>query len=206
MLEFDPKTHTYKIGGRPVPGVTSIIRSVLPHAWSIDEYYLQRGTATHWGCKLLDDGVLDRSSVDPEIAPRIEAWERFRSDYKGLVIGCELPLGHPEYMYAGTLDRVFECQGEIVIVDLKNGVCPRVYLQLGAYSLLWSASKRGRPAVKAAAVELQSTGMYRCHWMNKNELKMAERQFLAILTVYNFMAKHRVFQPELQNERPEGSV
>lgn len=43
---FDPSTHTYKINDRPVPGVTSVLRDLIP-GWSASDWHLNRGRIVH---------------------------------------------------------------------------------------------------------------------------------------------------------------
>lgn len=194
-FEINRREHTYRIDGRRVPSVTEIINSVLPYDYGpgIGEWHMARGTATHHGCQLLDEGRLDWNSVDPEIKPRIRAWEKFRRDWPAEMVACEQPLAHAKCGYAGTLDRLFERAGEQVICDLKNSVSPQVRLQLAGYSLAWTANG-GRVIGKAVAVELSKNGGYKCHWMSKQELRRAEQQWLALLTVYGFMAEHNLLR------------
>ena len=42
------------------------------------------------------------------------------------------------------------------------------------------------------AVELHDNGTYKTLWLDKDELRRAEQQFLACLTVYGFMTKHHL--------------
>lgn len=190
-LQFDERLHRYTFRGKVLPGVTQIIGSVLPYDFGpgVGEWHMQRGTATHKACELLDQGVLDWSSVDPEIEPRVRAWQKFRKDFSGgKVIANEKRLAHEKLMYCGTIDRVIDRAGEFVI-DIKNSIAPQFRLQLAAYSLLWTANG-GKVLNLAAAVELKESGGYSCHWMTKQELRRAEQQWLAVLTVYNFANEH----------------
>lgn len=201
--DFDPTTHTYRIDGKIVPGVTSIIRAILP-GFQATYWYLTRGKAAHRACELLDQGRLDWLSVDPEIMPRVRAWEQFRKDFGGTVVANELPLTHSVYRYGGTLDRVLYKDGRLVQIDLKNSVEPQVRLQLGFYSILWTAHEPLTPISCAGAVELMDNGRYRCYpdkFLSGSDLRWAEKQALALLTVYGFAEKHGLLRKE-PNERP----
>lgn len=192
MFEFIEETHTYKLDGKELPSVTRIIDSLLPY-WKVDEFYLQRGRATHHGCRLLDENRLDWSSVDAEIKPRIQAWQKFRRDYPAEIVACEKPMAHSNLRYAGTLDRMLDFKGEQVICDLKNSVSAQVRLQLALYSMAWTANG-GRIVQKAVAVELDESGTYSCLWLSRQELRRAEQQALALLTVYNFAVEHKLLK------------
>ena len=186
-LTFNAFNHAYHLDGKSVPSVTTIIRAVIA-GWSASEWHMQRGTAVHRACELLDQGLLDRATVFPEIESRVKAWEKFRADYPGIVETMETPLGSERYRFAGTPDRVFLEKNHHVIVDLKSSIEPQVKLQLGGYSLLWAENRGdGRKIAKAGAVELRENGTYSVLWLSAHQLRRAEQQFLALLTVYNFM-------------------
>lgn len=193
-IDFDATTHTYTLDGKRLPSVTQIIKAVLPYDFGpgVGDWHMQRGTATHHGCRLLDEGRLDWSTVDPEIEPRIRAWEKFRRDWPAELVANERQLASAKYGYAGTLDRMFDRAGQIV-ADIKNSVSPQVRLQLAAYSLLWTENGGGK-VCQAVAVELDKSGTYSCHWMNKHELRRAEQQWLALLTVYGFAREYNLLR------------
>lgn len=193
-LDFDESTHTYRIDGVRVPSVTQVIQAILPPRYEFaGEWHMQRGAATHHGCRLLDEGRLDWASVDPEIEPRIRAWQQFRQQYGGEIVANEQPLASLKHRYAGTLDRMIEKGQSLIVADLKNSVAAQVYLQLAAYSLLWKEETGWTPS-DAVAVELLEGGEYRCRWMNKHELRRAEQQWLALLTVFNFAQEHKLLK------------
>ena len=187
------ENHVYRLGGRVVPSVTQVINAVIP-GWQANQYYLDRGSALHLACRYHDEGRLDENSVDPAIAGRLEAWKKFRAEFKSDVLHCELSLAHPVYSFAGTLDRVFDSdQDGITIVDLKSSISPQVRLQLAAYCALFYESVNALPK-KAAAVELREDGTYRALWMTRAEIETARRQFLAALTLFGFMSEHKLLK------------
>jgi len=186
-LTFNAFNHAYHLDGKRVPSVTTIIRAVLG-CWNASEWHMQRGTAVHRACELLDYGTLDRATVFPEIESRVNAWEKFRADYPGSVETIETPLGSERYRFAGTPDRIFLEDNRHVLVDLKSSIEPQVQLQLAGYSLLWAENRGdGRKITKAGAVELRANGTYSVLWLSAHQLRRAEQQFLALLNVYGFM-------------------
>lgn len=191
-LDFDESSHTYTLDGKRLPSVTQIIQSLLPMP-QVDPWYLERGTATHKACELLDRGTLNFFSVDPAIENRVKAWIKFRRDWPAEIIANEKRLASAKHQFAGTVDRVFEHAGRAVIADLKNSVTPQVRLQLAAYSLLFTENVGGK-ACSAVAVELLESGEYRCHWIEERELRRLERQFLALLSVYSFAEQHKILR------------
>lgn len=193
MLEFFEDSHTYKLDGRAVPSVTQAIQAILPMR-PMDDYYLQRGTAVHRACELYDRGTLDEASVDPEIAPRLEAWKKFRSDFGGEIAMNERRLASKKYQFAGTVDRVFAKGGKLILVDLKNGWYKQSILQIGGYGLL--LAEDGRTPHRAGIVELLECGAYHCRWMERADLRRAEQQFLALLSVFGFAAENKLLKEQ----------
>lgn len=192
-VEFDAEKHQYTLGGRVLPSVTQIINSILP-GWQADEWYMQRGTATHYGCQLLDAGQLDWESVAPEIVGRLRAWDKFRAEHKSEVIESELLMAHPIYGFAGTLDRVLvNASGIITLIDIKQSISPQVKLQLGAYKILYDECGTDDQAItEAAAVALSDDAKYTTLWMTRRELERAGRVFLGALSVHGFKMKEGI--------------
>lgn len=193
VVQFDADTHQYRLDGMPLPSVTQVIKAVLPSPYFIDEWYLQRGTATHLACELLDQGRLDWSSVDPEILPRVRAYEEWARGREFIAI--EKRLASREHGYAGTLDRMIRIAGLdwLILADLKNSYYPQCRLQLGAYSLLWQENY-GDDVFDALIVELKEDGKVKEHWLNPKELREAERLWLAVLSVYDFAANNSLLK------------
>ena len=193
-LTFDEASHTYAIDGVRVPSVTGIINRVLPYDFNASEWHLNRGAATHRACELLDNASLDWLTVDPEILPRVQAWESFRRDTPQMkLVACEERLAHSGLMFAGTVDRIFSDGKHLIVADLKNSVSPQVKIQLAFYSILWAHNKHHQP-LEAVAVELCDDGKYKCHWVSRLELRKAERQALAVLSVYNFAVENGLLE------------
>ncbi len=192
-LTFDQESHRYAVDGRAIPSVTQVINSILP-GWKADEWHMQKGTAMHYGCRLMDEGRLDWSSVAPEIMGRLRAWEKFRAEYPPKVLASEAPLAHPTFRFAGTLDRVFVSSGAaLALCDIKSTIAPQVKVQLGAYKLLWDeCSNDSRTITEGVAVELSDDGTYRTLWIDRKELERCGRVFLACLTIQGFKTKENL--------------
>jgi hypothetical protein len=150
-LTFDATSHTYRIGGRLLPSVTTILKrlqdfSGIPAA--VLEQARERGERLHKAVNLFNRNDLDWDSLDPEIRSLTEAWAQYLSDTGAVVIASEQPVWHPKFKYAGTPDVVLELGGRIIVPDLKaTWAVPRtVGLQTAAYAeALWElAGGRGR--------------------------------------------------------------
>lgn len=182
--------HRYRIGDVEIPSVTQVIGSVLP-GWQADEWYMQRGSAMHHGCRLMDEGRLDWSSVAPEIEGRLRAWKAFRDSFAAEVLVSERPVHHKIFRFAGTLDRIFvDAHGHLIIADIKSTICPQVEVQLGAYKRAFDDSGADLRAIgRGVAVELSDNGTYRTQWFTNKELTYSGQIFLACLSIYGFKRK-----------------
>ncbi len=159
-LNFDPETHTYtdEKTGQVVPSVTQIINSCFPYqSYSADggEYYAQRGKAVHLAIHYIEKGTLDPATVDKDIWPYIEAYLKFRKDFKYKTLSAEELVYHTKYGYAGTLDR----RTKGAIWDYKTGAYRHIDgVQLSAY-----AHARDMPDAHKFSVYLRPNETYKIH-------------------------------------------
>lgn len=161
--EFDEATHTYRIAGRVVPGVTSILSTcgLIDATW-FNEAARWRGTAVHRACQFDDEGDLSLESVSCEIQPYLEAWRSFKANCQWASLEIEKPFWSPEG-FCGTPDRVGVLGGRPTTLDIKTSVnaYPWVGLQLAGYSLL-ASERLGASAgfIQRVAVCLRPDGDY----------------------------------------------
>ncbi len=141
-LTFSEATHQYFLGGQELPSVTSIIRdnrlggdfsAVAPATL---EHARQRGTAVHAALHYDDEGMLDETTVDAEVAPYLEAWRRFRAERHVAIVEMERRYADATYRFAGTLDRIAVVEGRRVVIDIKSGDVEGADLQTAAYAHL----------------------------------------------------------------------
>jgi hypothetical protein len=117
------------------PHVTEILRDagLVSTEWMTDEDR-DRGTAVHLAIKYLLEGTLDRSSLDPTVAPRIAQFERFMVEVRPRIYAVECPVWHPLYQYQGTLDLDVAINRRDGIIDTKGPtVSPWHGVQLSGY-------------------------------------------------------------------------
>lgn len=184
--------HRYALDGRPVPGVTEVIRHFVPSR-GVGDWYLTRGKAVHMAVQLALDGTLDWRSLDERIAGRVKAILGFVAHAKLSPVAWEIQLAHSLFRYAGTLDFVGrDEQQNLVLCDWKGSVDCGATIQLGGYQLLYPDY-----ITKAAAVECRDNGTFKCHWARNRELKEAGKVFLAMLTIYGWKNKNDLIK---QNE------
>lgn len=179
--EFDPKTHSYSIDGRPVPGVTSVLRDLLP-GWTASDWHLQRGRAVHACVAMIARG--QTFIHDPQIEGQVQAAERFFRETRPQVLKVEYPVYSRQYQYAGTLDLVALLAGHTrrVLIDFKASLTETVPYQCAGYGV---ALREQDPALGVSygiGVELRADGTYRMS--DTYTLKHYGPRWLALLTAY----------------------
>jgi hypothetical protein len=104
-----------------LPHVTEILRDagLISTEWFTEEAR-DRGTAVHAAARYLDEGDLDRESLDPSVAPRLAQYEKFIAEVKPEILAIEEPVEHGLMKYCGTLDRRLRINGREAILDIKG--------------------------------------------------------------------------------------
>jgi hypothetical protein len=180
-LELDDQ-HIYRLDGRRLISVTQAL-SVLDDRWKVDPFYLERGRIIHLCTEYLDWDELDLQTVDDQILPYFNAYVKFQEETKFKVGLVECPLWHPQYFYAGKIDRTGDLNGDHVLIDLKSGAKTRVdELQVVAYWELCRANNI--PVKKQFALYLKDSGTYSLVEVEKPKLLLPV--FLAALTCARF--------------------
>ena len=106
-VDFTEEGHRYTHNGDPLESVTGILRAegFIDTAF-YTEYGRQRGSFVHLARHYDDIGCLDESTIDPEIAPYLEAWRRFKRESGFVVERSEVPMASSAYRYAGKPDVI----------------------------------------------------------------------------------------------------
>jgi hypothetical protein len=175
VIRFDEATHTYWQGSERVPSVTQILGAMTNFDGirpEVLDFARQRGQAAHLGTELYDQGVLDWDSVDDEIRPYIEAWQRFRSDTGFEPDLIEERVHHPLLRYAGTLDRTGWFGDTYALVDIKcvAAMSPCTGPQTAAYAKALQVCRPDLPEItERYAVQLLPTGRYKLHTYQKRD-------------------------------------
>jgi len=210
VLEFDPSTHTYRVDHVVVPSVTQLLddaglapdyslvpRPVLEHARA-------RGIHVDQCIELLDADELDWRSVHPEAVPYLEAWMAFRQHEGFTPIASQLPLYHPRYGYAGTLDSVGLLPGghPVVIERKTTAKMSSTYsLQTAGYALdgMWFAPPGGGVLTPVPwgpparlGVQLRRDGSYQLVPYDDPEDMAA---FLGVVALGRWRGARRALQP-----------
>jgi len=162
-----------------------VAAGLVDTSWFTDEARV-RGTYVHKAAELLDRNNLDESSLDPVIAPYIDAYRAFLRDARPEWDYIEHRVEDRTMGYVGRLDRAGTA-GRLgrFVLDIKSGaVFPVTGLQLAAY-------RRCLPkptAWKRYALQLSDDGTYRIHEFTD---RTDERVFLAALAVAQWKDTHQ---------------
>ncbi len=189
QLHFDPEAHVYRMGGVRLPSVTQILE-VLDLMSGVPYEQMRAagefGTNVHHACHLLDTQQLDAKTLDPALRPYVESYARFLEDSQVVVIASESIEWHPEYLYAGGLDRkvLFPRLTVPSILDIKTsaGVPAHVGPQTAAYRELERAHGRQTTPTRYC-LHLKPGGGYKLH---KLTLFSDFSVFTACRTVFRF--------------------
>ncbi len=189
MLTFDEASHTYRLAGSPVPGVTSILAPLVNLAGiprDVLDAKRQLGQDVHYACQLLDEDDLDEDSVEERIEPYVQAYRRFKADTGAQVLLNEHQVAEPTLRYAGTLDRVLLISGQRWLVDLKT--CISTPLAVGPQTAAYLRALRDPAVTHRGALRLRPDGTYRL-----DSLTGADdwSTFLACLTLHRFKETHQ---------------
>jgi hypothetical protein len=117
-VTYDDEGHRYTFSGQSLPSVTGILLAEgFIDAQFYTEYGRTRGSYVHQARHLDDSGELDESTIDPVIAPFLEAWRRFKRESGFIVEQSEVPMANTVYGYAGRPDVI----GHFPSGNLKRG-------------------------------------------------------------------------------------
>lgn len=182
MLQFDESKHCYTLNGNPLVSVTTVIRDVLKgeSTWTGNQQSMDFGTCVHKTLELLDQNKLD--TFDKRITTYVEAWEKFKKDYKIKWMECEKQCASEIHGFAGTVDRIAGIGDEIAVIDLKTGKSYKEYvLQTSAYEILVNEFF-ARKVHKRYCVMLSKDGYEVEEHTNPNDKEV----FLACLKVWKW--------------------
>lgn len=201
-LSFDEELHIYRIDGQRVPSVSDILENVSREFYegapprSMQDA-ADRGTNTHLAIQLLNEGRLDESTIDPRIAPYVDAYRMFRAEKGFRPDYAEVHLGHWRQRYAGTPDMIgvigMGRRGKPIrcIIDIKTTyqLLPVVGLQLAGYEMLWNYNQDNP--------RYYSTERYALHLMRDGDYKLDHfddpgdaTTFIGLVHRYYWMQKH----------------
>lgn len=193
-LEFDERTHTYKLNGIVLPSVTTIMKPLSDNKYStvredVLENAANKGSAVHNAIEnYLKFGIED---ISEEHKAYFSAFLKFMSEKQPIILATESKVYHKILRYSGTVDLVCIINGEVVLIDVKTTAVLMDMLtkvQLEAYAK--ALDSHSFKVDKKAILHLKKDGTYRLvpHENNDTESWCV---FGALLTVNSYINKHK---------------
>lgn len=161
-IEFDEALHEYRVDGRKLPGVTSILKPLYGDLRFVREdilaYKSELGQAVHKAVELHVKGGLVYDSLVSPVAEYFEQYLIFEAETGFEPTESEIRVSSA-LGYAGTLDLSGRLNGELGICDLKctAALSPAVALQTAAYQHAYNERAAER-AVRRWALRLYPGG------------------------------------------------
>lgn len=192
-LHFDPTNHTYWLGPKKLPGVTSVLK-VLGGYEGIPTNILrkasERGTAVHRVTELDDAGTLDYATLDESLMGYLMAWHRFKDEKKPEIFDAEVPGHHPKLLYAGTRDRRLRIGKKVGVLDIKSSymLMPTTGPQTAAYKEIFNATADKADLLACRwGLKLKPDGTYELHeYRDPGDWNT----FVSCLNATRFIEKH----------------
>jgi hypothetical protein len=129
---------------------------------------------------------------DPQIEGQVKALRKFFEELKPRIIFIEQPMASTIFRFAGTPDLVAEINNRTYIIDYKASIDKdRLALQLGGYRKLLT-DYAGLQVNYGLGVEIKDDGRYKL--TEKINLSPAEREFLAMRTVYGIRERFNILE------------
>lgn len=190
LLTFQEEGHQYTHNNNPIPSVTQIISEMgLLGDYVPDPWYLERGKLVHLCCEYLDKNCLDWDSVDNEIKPRVEAYQKFKQDYKFEPRMIEQPVHSHGLNVACTPDREGDIKGIASVIEIKNGGRQKWHrLQLSIQDICIHDELNECGSFKYRyrySLELKADGTYKLHRYKEDD---ADRKAaISLVTLYHWL-------------------
>lgn len=190
---FDEGKHEYRVGGILTPSVSAILKANgLMDNFRPNETKLSNGTAIHRTLELHDKGALDYSNLDPRLQKCLDLWQDFKHDFgiKILAVEQKVNMG---VLYAGTIDRVAECDGNPAVIDFKSGV-PQSWaaLQTAAYAMAYSPSEYKKYERFCLQIHWDLDRVKFKPYTNKEDFNV----FMGMCTTYHWKKNHGYLKEE----------
>lgn len=184
-FRFSSADHTYRLGDRVVPAISTIVRWVHDASgpWLTEESRA-RGKAVHAATLELDLGAATADVLQARLAPE---WRAFFYAYVQFRESCacrwqqlEQPAVHRRLLFAGTPDRVGTVNDFPALLELKTGT-PAAWhpLQTAGQDILLG---RRHGALRRFVVYLRSDGTFR---LQRHEDPVDYLRFFAALQSYH---------------------
>jgi len=171
----------------PLPRVTQILSDLgFTRYFGNHDRAMALGRAVHKAIHYAEKGTLDWTTLHPDLAGPMAAYQKVKLE-KGLrVLATEIELVHPTWDYVGHPDWVGEATASdgLVMVDWKVSDAPDIKtarLQLAGYKMLWESNHSEQTIDRCFVGRLGKDGTSSFHDVTSPE---AEQQFMACVIVW----------------------
>jgi hypothetical protein len=143
-VDFDAQSHTYKLNGLPLSGVTPIVKWLFPDTYqgipqSVLEQAAAHGSMVHSKVELYDSlGIVP----DDEYKDFVDS-HKWLCEQWGLKIRCSEYLVSDEQYIASCIDKVCEDNSLIDIKSTSKLHVLNVCIQLSIYAMLFEQQNKG---------------------------------------------------------------
>jgi len=180
MLTFSEDPHAYHWNGKKIPGVTDIIgqwqeisvygikyfASVFDGLVLSEETFRQArdfGNAVHKIALFsLNDNELDMESLHPSLHKPLVQLNKWRDEWKPVILEVERPMYSAKYGYAGKPDIVCLIRKRLCVVDIKTGMYGMAGPQIAAYEQLYREYRKTWARIDRYVLHLpKDEGAYR---------------------------------------------
>ena len=195
MMQFDAASHTYTLGGKKLPNVTTILKPLSVYAGvpqSLLDAAAERGNNVHKACELLLWDLLDEETLADEYKPYMKGFKQFLSETGFEAQQIEERVYHKSLMYAGTMDMGGILPGrkpKRVIIDIKTtfALLDSVGPQTAAYQEAYNSHhEKPEHLVERFGLQLKANGTYKMLPFNTiTDMTI----FRSCLNIHNFMRK-----------------
>lgn len=193
-LQFEEKTHQYKLDGIVIPSVSAVMRPLSSAFYKdVDEKILSmaasRGTQVHNAIE--NYALYGIEDIDPKYEKYFEAYLEWESEYKPNLLANECRVYHKFLRYAGTADLLAEIDGKLYLIDFKTSASVNKMLtgvQLEAYAKAFET--HGLFVDKKAILHLKKDGKYEFILYDKNDIE-SWGVFGSLMVVYNHIKKYK---------------
>lgn len=197
MIIFNDENHTASDNGINVPRVSHILEEAGFTGFAGVSPLIMKaacafGQNAHTACSLWDNNDLDVESLDPALAPYLEAYKKFKADYHVNIIHDELKVYSKLWGFCGRLDKYAEAMQKYGIIDLKTGssIYPATAIQTGLYEV--GAKEEHKLKVQfRMCVHLKGDATYSIHgYKDKQDIQVG----LAAVQTYHWKARHKLLK------------
>lgn len=193
-LDFDERTHTYKLNGVVLPSVTTIMKPLSNDKYStvradVLENAANKGSIVHNAIEnYLKFGIED---ISEEHKPYFLAFLEFLSDKQPTILVTESKVYHKILRYSGTVDLICIIDGKVYLIDYKTTAVLIEMLtkvQLEAYAKALDSHEF--KVDKKAILHLKKDGTYSFKEYDNNDSE-SWNVFGALITVNSYINKYR---------------